>query len=98
MCPIPVTFQSAIRIYCDLDTIVIQKITSRKNFLSLVMKRRSSEKRKHVMFLMEEIVAMAKEYDARTTVEIGSATRKNLMGGVIKMRYVLTLETMLKRE
>ena len=50
------------------------------------------------MFLMEEIVAMAKEYDARTTVEIGSATRKNLMGGVIKMRYVLTLETMLKRE
>ena len=54
-------------------------ITLRKSFLYLVMKRISSNQRRHVKPLVELELVVARDANARMTVASGSATRTNLM-------------------
>ena len=58
-------------------------ITYRQSAFSLVLKRISSEQRRHVKPLVEAVVAVAREANARMTVASGSMTRTNQMEGMI---------------
>ena len=97
MCPIPGRVPIAIRNYWDIATILMQNITSRQSTLSLVMKRRSSAKNRHVNPIMELVVTKAREINKGMTLEIGSVTRKAMMERIIKMTTVINLETVFKR-
>ena len=79
MCSIPGTLLEVIISYWDLDTIVIQKITSRQIFLSVIIKRRSSKKRRYVKPVIEDEMAVAREANARMNAEIGSITSTYIM-------------------
>ena len=61
------------------------------------MKRRSSEQKRYVKPLVEAVVSVPRDSNARMTVANGSATRKNIMEGIM-MEDVITLETVFKRE
>ena len=79
MYPITGTLPAAIRIYWFLATFIMQKATSLKIFLFLVMKVISSRKSSHVKPLMEAVVANAKESNTRMNMASESATRINLL-------------------
>ena len=96
MCPIPVIFPSEIRSYWYLTTIVIHNITSRQSVLSLIINRRSIKQGRHVKPLVEVLVEMARNSNARITIKIGRAIRKNPMEGII-VEDVITLKMVFKR-
>ena len=83
MWPIPGTFPEAIN------------IALLQSSLSLVMNRIASNQRRYLKPLMEALVAMARNSNARMNVASGSATRKNLMEGII-MKTIITLEIVFK--
>ena len=79
MFPIPETFPASIRIYCNLATILMQKITSLKRVISLVIKRISTGKRRQLKTFVEAVTAMAREANSRMTATSGSTTRTKIV-------------------
>ena len=78
MCPILGTFPASIG-YWSIAPIVMQIITLRQNPLSLIMKRISSDQRRHMNILVEASLSVAREANISMTMESGSETRKNLV-------------------
>ena len=79
-----------------ISKVVIHRITLLQSSLSLVMRRRSSNQRRNLKPLNKAVVAMERE--AKTIMKITSisATRINLMEGIM-MKTVIILEMMSKR-
>ena len=73
----------------------MQNIALLQSFLSVVMNRIASNQRRYLKPLMEALVAMARNSNARMNVASGSATSKNLME-VIIMETIITLEIVFK--
>ena len=96
MCPIIGIFLSSIISYRDLATIVVQITTSLQSALYFIMKRISINQRIHMKPIMEAVAAVTRETNTRMTMASVSATRTNILVGMI-MVTVTVLEMVFKR-
>ena len=96
MCPIIGIFLSSIISYRGLATIVVQITTSLQSALYFIMKIISINQRIHMKPIMEAVAAVTRETNTRMTMASVSATRTNILVGMI-MVTVTVLEMVFKR-